>query len=124
MAKEDIKYTINGKEMLFQDITLDDIVEYCKANNQTEWLKALAAQTTEYKIYPKKRVPQLDENGNPILTKKGTPKMVSVADYDKEPKVEVKPISFIEIKTAFAEKFLEKKAKPKKPNMYDKIKAL
>ena len=37
----------------FQSITIEDIIEWCKENNQVEWLKAEASKEVEQKIYPK-----------------------------------------------------------------------
>lgn len=107
----------------FKDWEIDDIIAYCQEHGQVEWLKEVAARTTEQKVYPRVKVQQV-KNGEPQFTKKGKPKMVWVADKSKEPKIVVAPITFVEVKTIFGEKFgFQKKAK-KGPSMYDKIKAL
>lgn len=75
----------------YKTLNIEQIVEWCKENNQVEWLKATAKKT--YK------------------TKAG---------------VEYR-ITFIQLKKAFAEKFMPEimpKAQPKKPTFYDVIEGL
>lgn len=99
----------------FQTMKIEHIIEWCKEHKEVEWLKATAAKKTECKVYPRKKV--TNANG----------KVVSVADKSKEPKIEMRNISFIEIKQAFCEKFMPEllpEAKEKKPSMYDIIAAL
>lgn len=86
--------------MEYKDMKLDDIIDWCVANKQTEWLKEFAA--TPIITKDKKKNVVLDENGMP---KTHTP-------------------TFIEIKLAFVDKFMPSIAperKPKKPSMYDRI---
>lgn len=93
--------------MNYRTMKIEDIIEWCKANNQVEWLKAKAAETVPYKVYPKIKI-----DGRMIIDK-------TVA-----PTIEMRPISFIQIKLAFAEKFMPEiapKKQPKKPTMYDII---
>ena len=76
--------------MDYKTLKIDDIITWCKANNQVEWLKAEAAKT-----FP---------------TEDGT-----------------RAITFIEIKVAFARKFMPEimpEKKEKKPSMFDLINAL
>lgn len=97
----------------YKDIDLNYIVEWCKANGQVAWLKEAAQQKVNVKVYP--RVQQ-QKNG----------KTISVADTTQEPKVEERNITFIQLKKAFAEKFMPDimpKSK-KKESMYDIIAAL
>lgn len=73
--------------MDFKTMKIEDIIEWCKANNQVAWLKETAAKT-----FP-------TENGT-------------------------RQITFIEIKMAFAKKFMPEimpVGKPKKPTMYELI---
>ena len=101
--------------MNFKTMGIEDVIEWCKANNQIEWLKKTAAKKTECKVYPRKKVVNADG------------KLVSVADKSKEPKIESRPISFVEIKYEFAKKFMPEilpKAKEMKASMYDIIAAL
>ena len=101
--------------MDYKTMKIEDIIEWCKANNQVAWLKEIASQKVEYKIYP--RVKTVDENG----------KKKYVTNYDAEPKVELRPISFIQIKLAFVEKFMPEikpEKKEKKTSMFDLINAL
>lgn len=91
-----------------KNLTIDDIIAYCQEHNEVAWLKEIAAKKVEYKIYPRIKV-----DGK------------SVADKTQEPKIEMRPVSFVQIKTAFLEKFgLKEPAKPKAPTMFDKINAL
>lgn len=92
------------------DITIDYIIDYCKEHGEVKWLKEIAAQTVDCKVYPR-------------IKKDGK----SVADKTQEPKIEKRPVSFIQIRNAFAEKFMPELApqrKPKAPTMYDRIAAL
>lgn len=89
---------------------IEDIIKWCQDNNQIEWLKEEANQKREYKVYPRKKV-----DGK------------SVADKSQEPQIVLRPISFIQIKSDFIEKFMPELApqkKNKKPTMYDLINAL
>lgn len=91
-----------------KNLTIEDIIAYCQDRGEVKWLKEIANQKVEYKVYPRIKVD-------------GKVKV----DKSQEPKVEMRPISFIQIKTAFLEKFgLREPAKPKGPSMYDKINAL
>lgn len=113
--------------MKYEDIKIEDIINWCVANGETEWLKETAQKMTTVKVYPRKKEVALDKDGNPIVNKKGKIKHVSVADKTKEPKIEERPISFIQLKVEFVEKFMPElapKAKEKKPTMYDLIAAL
>lgn len=94
----------------FMDWELDDIINWCQENNQVAWLKAKASEKVERKVYPKVE----------SVSKKG--KKSWKQDKTKEPKIELVPISFVELKSAFLEHFeLKEPAKSKKPNMYDRI---
>ena len=98
--------------MNYKDMKIEDIIAWCQENNQVEWLKAEAAKKVPYNVYP--RVKVKDEEGN-VSWK---------VDKSKEPKIEMRPISFIQLKLSFVEKFLPElapKAKEKKPTMYDLI---
>ena len=89
------------------ELTLDDIIAYCQENGETTWLKTIAKKKVDCKIYPRIKV-----DGK------------SVADKSAEPKIVKRPISFIQIRNAFAEKFMPEiipEAKPKKTSMYDRI---
>ena len=86
--------------MDYKAMKLPDIVNWCVANKQVNWLKEISKTT----------YPVLTKDGEPVLDKKGNPK--------------TRKISFIEIKLAFVEKFMPEIApekKPKKPSMYEII---
>lgn len=99
----------------YEEITIQDIIKWCKENNQVEWLKEKAQEKVECLVYPRK--PAINDEG----------KKVSVADKSKEPTTQMRPITFVQIKLAFVEKFMPEIAptkKDKEPNMYDLIAAL
>ena len=101
--------------MDYKSMKIEDIIKWCQANNQTEWLKAKAQEMTDYKIHPKKE----------ITTPEGKTKLVT--DKKATPTIEKRPISFIQIKNAFVEKFMPEIApvkKEKEPSMFDKIASL
>ena len=101
--------------MNYETMTIDDIIEWCQENGQDkiDWLKRTAAKKTKCKVYP--RIKVTNEKG----------KVVSIADKSQKPIVEERPISFFEIKKAFAEKYmaeiLPKSEKVKTPSMHDRI---
>lgn len=108
--------------MDYKKMKIDDIINWCVENNQIEWLKAISAETVEVKVYPKMKgvdgKPLRDVNGHFIFNRAA------------EPMIDVRPISFFQIKEAFVNKFMpeikpEKKTPEKKgPNMFDRINAL
>lgn len=102
--------------MDYKKIDIDYIIDWCKANNQVEWLKETAAKKITHNIYPKKTY--IKKNG----------KEATVQDKNQEPiGTEEKAITFVELKLAFCEKFMPEVipvAKPKEASMFEKIKAL
>lgn len=101
--------------MNYKTMKIEDIISWCKANNQVAWLKEFIAKEIPYEKYPRKRV--INEDG----------KKVSVADKTQPYTIAYRKPSFIEIKTAFVEKFMPEiapKKKEAKPTMYDLIEAL
>ena len=93
-------------------MTLEDIIEWCQDNNQVEWLKKTAEEKIKKEIYP-----TISVNGK------------NVVDKTQEPTIEEKPITFIQLKAKFIDTFMPEIKPPKqppkkKPNMWDKIKAL
>ena len=116
-----------AKEVAYKDIDLQYIIDWCKANNQVAWLKKTAEEKVETKVYPRKKVAKLDNNGQPVLNAKGKVVHVSIADKSKEPKIEEKDITFLKLKEKFAAEFMPEllpQAKPKKQTMLDIIAAL
>lgn len=94
----------------YKNMTIDDIIGWCVSHNETEWLKRKANEKKACKVYPRKKV-----DGK------------SVADKTAEPKIEKRPISFIQLKIDFVDKFMPEIApekKSKEPTFYDKIKNL
>lgn len=89
-----------------------DIVAWCAQNHRIDWLKAKTAEKVEVKVYPT----TIDENGKKVI------------DKSQEPTIELRPITFIQLKAAFIDTFMpearpSKKAK-KKPTMADYIATL
>ena len=96
--------------MDFKTMKIEDIISWCKANNQVEWLKAEAQKQTPCKVYPR-------------VMKDGK----KVADKTQAPIIEMRPITFIQIKTNFVNKFMPEiapKKKDSKPTMYELISSL
>ena len=96
--------------MDFKSMKIQDIINWCVANNQVAWLKAKAAEKVPCQVYPKVMV-----NGK------------KVADKNATPTTELRPITFIQIKTDFVNQFMPEIApakKEKKPTMYELISEL
>lgn len=96
----------------FQHLTIDGIIDWCKENNQVEWLKQESQKKFERKIYPK--VESISESG----------KKSWKSDKTKPYTVELTPITFMELKANFLKEFFDIAPKTKKLNMYEKIAAL
>ena len=114
--------------MDYKKMDIKDIIAWCKANNQVEWLKAEVAKEEDCKVYPRKKVPALDDNGE-VIKVNGKIKMVSVADKDKPYTLVKRPISFITIKKDFASLFMPEilpkaEEKEKDPTFRDIIASL
>lgn len=107
----------------YKDWELPDIIQWCQENNQVDWLKAKAAEKITRPIYPKKKIAKVDEDGNPVLTKKGKQSYTTVLDKSAEPiGTEESPITFVELKSDFLHTFnLCEPKKPKKPTFIDII---
>ena len=94
--------------MDIKNLDIHDIIKYCQEHNEVAWLKETAAKKVPYKVYPRVKV-------------EGKWKV----DKSQEPKIEMRPISFIQIKTEFLAKFnLAPAKKEKAPTMYDVIASL
>lgn len=104
-----------AKKLDYKKIDLNDIIAYCKEHGEVEWLKETANKTVPCKVYPRKTI--IDENG----------KKKTIADKSAKPTYENRPITFIQIKMEFVEKFMPEikpVAKAKKPTMIDIINSL
>lgn len=108
----------------YLNIELDDIIAWCTENNQLGWLEKEANKKVASERYSR-RIKKLDDDGNVVLNSKGNP--VYVADKASPVKKIMQPITFVQLKYNFCEKFmadkLPKAANPKEPTMLDKIKA-
>lgn len=87
----------------YQNWKIEDIIKWCQENNQVEWLKETAKKKTPYKVYPR---------------------VDGKADKTQEPKIEMRPISFVQLKTEFLTKFMNYEKAEKKVTMYDLIENL
>lgn len=92
--------------MDFKSMTLEDIMAWCKANNQVDWLKSAATKKVPYKVYPK-----IEKDGKKVV------------DKTAEPKVEMRLISYVQLKMDFIRLFMPEllPKKDKKLTMYEKI---
>lgn len=77
----------------YKNMTIEDIIEYCKANGEVAWLKEAAKKKVPVKRYPK--VKTTNDNG----------KKVMVSDKTQEPSIEMELISFVQLKREFCKKF-------------------
>lgn len=75
--------------MNYKKLTIEEIIDWCKANDQVAWLKEAAAKKTACKVYPRIKV-----DGKYVV------------DKTAKPSVEMRPRSFIELKREFCEKFM------------------
>lgn len=93
----------------YKDLNINDIMEWCHENGEVKWLKEKAKETRPFKVYPR-----VEKDGK------------MVADKSQEPIVEMRPISFIQLKKDFAETFMADilPLKQKKPTMYEMIEAM
>jgi hypothetical protein len=96
--------------MDFKTMDIGAIIAWCQANNQVAWLKDEMKKLVPCKVYPK-------------VMKDGK----KVADKSATPTVEMRPISFIQVRNDFCNKFMPEimpKKKDKKPSMYELVAAL
>ena len=94
----------------YKNCTIDDIIEWCKSNGEVAWLKKEASKKADYKVYPIVK----DAEGK------------RKADKTQPYTIEKRPVSFLQIKKAFYEKFFPEmipEAKSKE-TMFDKIMSL
>ena len=111
----------------YKKMTIYDIAMWCKEHNELEWLKEITAKKVPYEIYPRKKVLKYDENGCQVFNKKGKPAYTWEANKNAKPTIEMRPISYVQIKSAFCEKFEEElgfEKKEKRPTMYEVIAGL
>ena len=100
----------------------DDFIDFCERNGYMAELNEIASRDTEQKVYPKvlkpmKKPTPAQVKKNPACLeayKKGMEegKMTWQADKTQKPRIVLKPITFFEVKAAFATEVLklEKKA--------------
>ncbi len=96
--------------MNYKSMDLNDIIAWCKKNEQVAWLKKAANKKVDVKIYPKVK----NEEGK------------LVADKSKKPTIKKRPISFIQLKNEFVTEFMPeiRPKKVQKKTMYELISEL
>ena len=102
--------------MNYKKMNQEDILNWCIENNELEWLDAKLAEKTTAE-YHTQRVKVWSEEKQ---------KEVWVADKTSPKVTKEIPISFIEVKNAFCEKFMPELLPAKKeeaPSLRDKVKA-
>lgn len=90
--------------MDYKKMKFEDIVNWCKANGQIEWLKAKVAENMDVPVYP--TITYTDEEGNKRRKQ----------DKSATPKYETRPISYLLVKDAFVTKFMPEIKPQAKPN--------
>ena len=108
----------------FKTMNIQDIVDWCKANNEVDWLKAEAAKKVVTERYTQRKQ-KVDKDGNPILNKAGNP--IWVVDKTSPKEKVSQPISFVQLKYDFCRQFMPDiipVAKDKEPTMFEIIAAL
>lgn len=100
----------------FKKYQLEDIIAYCQANGQIEWLKTTANKQVTHNVYPK--IQHISKTG----------KKTMISDKSAAPiGTEKRAISFVELKSEFIATFFPdavKGEKEKEPSFIDKINAL
>lgn len=96
--------------MDYKKMNLEDIIEWCKKNNQVDWLKKKSSKYVEVLVYPRVK----NEEGK------------FVVDKTQKPKAKKRRISFIQLKNEFVNEFMPeiRPAKLEKKTMYDLISEL
>lgn len=112
-------------ELNLKELTIEDIIKFCKEHDSIEWLKETASKQVEYKVYPKIKVPKIDKKtGEQARNAKGELLYTVTSDKTKEPTIEMRDISFIQLKSEFIAHFALGEPKKKKLTMYEMIAAL
>lgn len=92
--------------------SIDDIIEWCAANNQLDWLEAESNKKVTHKVYP--QVESVSKAG----------KKSWKLDKSAEPVLKEEPITFIELRHSFYTKFIDSTPpKTKVLTMQEKIAA-
>lgn len=106
----------NINEIPYEKLTIDNVIDWCVANGEKDWLKATAEKEVQVKEYPKKEVTLADG------------KVVMRADRKATPTMKTVKMPFTMLKHEFCKKFfpdkLPKEEAKNKPSMLDRIRAL
>ncbi len=104
----------------------DKLIEFATKNGYMAELSAIADRTVEHKKYPKVQKPMKQTKKNREDGTYDASKMTWQADKTKKPIIEYKPITFFEVKAAFADEVLKLPKVPEKkkePTFRDRIAA-
>ena len=96
----------------------NEFIDFCEKNGYMAELDEIAGRSTEQKVYPKILKPM--KKPSPAQLKKNPKladtydanKMTPQADKTQKPSIVLKPITFFEVKTAFAKEVLKLEPKP------------
>ncbi len=72
-----------------KNIKIEDIIAYCEKHNETDWLVETVNKEYPCKIHPR----IVNEEGKKVVDKKA------------EPTIVMRPITFVQLKKEFVEKF-------------------
>lgn len=87
----------------YKKLNYEQIMDYCEEHGELDWLESIVAQEVAVEVYP--YITYTDKNG----------KQRRKYDKSQEPKIEMRPISFLLVKEAFIAKFIpEAKPAPEK----------
>ena len=103
-APVDVK--LQAQMALYKKMDIDYIIDWCSNNGEIQWLEEELNRKVSCKVYPR------DEEGK--------------ADRTQKPEIKERPITFIQVKTDFVEKFMPELKPPKKekePTMKEKLAA-
>lgn len=95
---------------LYKDWKMPDIIAWCQANGQVDWLKTTAAKTVKHPVYP--LVDNVSKTGKRTKKQDKTAEPIGYVE---------KKVTFVEIKKEFIATFFEAKEVTKKPSFYDII---
>ena len=107
------------------DMKEDEFITFVQKAGKMAELNEIASRTTKQKKYPKVQKPMRKTAKNVQDGTYDETKITWQADKSKKPQIVEKPITFFEVKTAFAKEVLklEKKVKADKITFRDRIAA-
>lgn len=94
----------------YKDWKEPDIIAWCQANNQVDWLKTTAKKTIKHPVYP--MVENISKTGKHTKKQDKTAEPIGYVE---------KKITFVELKKEFVSTFFETAEPKKKESFYDRI---